>query len=145
MVDKKRSQEYRLRTAILLRDNNKCRWCGETNNLNIHHLNHENSTVDQLITLCRRCHNRIHLIENTHINGRVCVNLWCLNCREGETGVRFIVKKLQIKKWVYVCPDCGRGYIEDENGATIEEWINPFHSEMVILFPPTTLEVFPGV
>ena len=141
MVDTKRSQEYRLRNAFLLRDNNKCRWCGEVNNLNIHHLNHDKSTVDQIITLCRRCHNRIHLIENTHISGRVCVNLWCLRCREGETGTRFIVRKLQTKKWVNVCSNCGRGYIEDENGETIDEWINPFHSEMVILFPPTTLEV----
>ncbi len=141
MTQRKRGQEYQLRNAFLLRDNNKCRWCGEVDNLHVHHLNHEKSTVDQIITLCRKCHNRIHLIENIFINGRVCVNLWCLSCREGDTGARFITKELSTKKLVYVCPDCGRGFTKNENGEILEEWINPFHSEMIEIFPPTTLEI----
>lgn len=139
---KRRSQEYRLRKAVLLRDNNQCRWCDATNNLHVHHLNHEKSTINQIITLCRKCHNRIHLIEKTHIGGKDS-GMWCGYCREnGELVSRFMIKKLSTRKWVCVCPNCGRGVTLNYAFDDIDEWINPFHSEMMTLFPPTASEVW---
>ncbi len=135
-------KEYNLRNAVLLRDKNQCRWCDEANNLIVHHLNHGKSTVDQLITLCRKCHNRIHLIEKTHIDGEDS-GIWCGNCREnGEFISRFLIKRLSTKKDVWVCTNCGRGLIHNDDFDKLDEWINPFHSEMMDLFPPTVLEIW---
>lgn len=137
-----RGKEFNLRNAVLLRDDNKCRWCGRFDNLQVHHLNHEKSTVDQLITLCKRCHNRIHLIERTHIDGDLGY-IWCGNCRnDGELTTQFLTKILTNKNQISVCPNCGRGIIDDKNLDMIDEWVNPFHSEMMILYPPTAMEIW---
>ena len=53
------------RTQRLNLDNYKCQKCGETRNLEVHHLNYirfgnENINTD-LITLCRECHRQIEL------------------------------------------------------------------------------------
>ena len=62
-------QEKRL--EILKRDNYKCKYCGSTKNLCVHHKyylqypNHKkvkpwNYPNDALITLCNKCHYRVH-------------------------------------------------------------------------------------
>jgi hypothetical protein len=51
-----------LRTAVLIRDGCACRICGEAN-LDMLLVHHRKPGVDEmrfLITLCRRCHVRIH-------------------------------------------------------------------------------------
>ena len=59
------------RKSILKRDNYKCRYCSSTNNLCVHHKyylqypNHKkvkpwNYPDDALITLCNKCHYRVH-------------------------------------------------------------------------------------
>jgi hypothetical protein len=51
------------------RDNNKCVQCGETRNLNVHHLTYDNRGYEyrthetDLITLCEECHSAIHNIK----------------------------------------------------------------------------------
>ena len=44
----------------------KCEWCGSTNNLLVHHLdeNRYNNNIDNLITLCKRCHQNLHTKRN---------------------------------------------------------------------------------
>jgi 5-methylcytosine-specific restriction endonuclease McrA len=51
-----------LRTAVLIRDGCACRCCGESN-IEMLLVHHRRPSVDEmrfLITLCRRCHVRIH-------------------------------------------------------------------------------------
>lgn len=57
---------YFKRNEILLRDNNKCRKCGVTNNLHVHHKEYHRRQLAweynniYLITLCASCHKEIH-------------------------------------------------------------------------------------
>lgn len=69
-------QEYQLelkspswksrRLEILERDNHKCRFCGSTESLQVHHLEYENRLCaweyddNKLITLCGNCHKKQH-------------------------------------------------------------------------------------
>jgi hypothetical protein len=59
------------RQKILNRDNNKCVYCGEVHNLQVHHKYYSkypngfrvypwNYPDDALITLCDRCHKKVH-------------------------------------------------------------------------------------
>jgi hypothetical protein len=51
-----------LRTAVLIRDGCACRLCGECD-LEMLLVHHRRPGVDEmrwLLTLCRRCHNRVH-------------------------------------------------------------------------------------
>lgn len=61
----------KVRLLVLKRDNNHCRSCGSSINLHIHHLTYEHhlkelNNLDDLITLCKECHNEIH----GRINGK---------------------------------------------------------------------------
>lgn len=53
----------KIRMKILERDNNKCVNCGSPDRLEIHHtdkwLNSKNNNLDNLITLCRKCHRKL--------------------------------------------------------------------------------------
>lgn len=51
-----------LREGIKKRDKFKCQLCGNKNNLVVHHINEnkKNSNINNLITLCRHCHCKIH-------------------------------------------------------------------------------------
>lgn len=53
------------KNKILERDQHKCRRCGNTSNLQIHHMNicnyyAEDHIKDNLITLCVQCHMGLH-------------------------------------------------------------------------------------
>lgn len=59
------------RQKILNRDNNKCVYCGDVHNLQVHHKYYSkypngfrvypwNYPDDALITLCDRCHKKVH-------------------------------------------------------------------------------------
>lgn len=59
------------RQKILNRDNNKCVYCGEVHNLQVHHKYYSkypngfrvspwNYPDDALITLCDKCHKKVH-------------------------------------------------------------------------------------
>lgn len=56
---------------VRMRDRHRCRQCGSTVNLEVHHLTYRDSAgrsivgreaeyMDKLITLCAECHQRIH-------------------------------------------------------------------------------------
>ena len=44
----------------------KCEWCGSTKNLIVHHAdeNRYNNNLDNLVTLCRACHQKFHTKRN---------------------------------------------------------------------------------
>jgi len=51
------------REEILKRDNYECRECGSPNLLQVHHLNYNNlfdEKPEDLMTLCKPCHEKIH-------------------------------------------------------------------------------------
>lgn len=71
---KKFSQEYidyinsdewaKIRNKVLIRDNFKCSLCGNMRNLQVHHLNYnhfmnEENHLEDLMTLCNECHEKI--------------------------------------------------------------------------------------
>ena len=68
-----RSPEWKAKKLLVLeRDNYKCQQCGYTNNLHVHHLTYENVTneqLDDLVTLCKRCHRSEHKkkVKNTKL------------------------------------------------------------------------------
>lgn len=51
------------RQMVLERDNFRCRKCGTGKNLDVHHITYENignEPLDDLVTLCRNCHEEVH-------------------------------------------------------------------------------------
>lgn len=55
------------RQACFKRDGFICQKCGSAKNLVCHHLNYEHlgdEPLDDLLTLCRSCHNSIHQVDN---------------------------------------------------------------------------------
>jgi len=54
--------DKKLKTKILIRDNKQCKICGSSNKVVIHHINRNkhNSKENNLITLCRSCHLKVH-------------------------------------------------------------------------------------
>lgn len=56
------------RLRVLERDNNTCTKCGETNKLKliVHHKNRnkKDNRLNNLITLCKRCHPYLHYFED---------------------------------------------------------------------------------
>jgi 5-methylcytosine-specific restriction endonuclease McrA len=53
-----------VRTAVYARDRNRCRYCGTTADLHLHHIHYRSEGVDHsasnLITLCLEHHNLVH-------------------------------------------------------------------------------------
>lgn len=62
------SDEWKeVRNDRIFLDGYKCRMCGSAMNLVVHHITYErvpNEDMDDLITLCRDCHNRLHERDN---------------------------------------------------------------------------------
>lgn len=55
-----------IRERALMRDEYKCRLCGSSEHLHVHHARgahrfHEENHMEDIITLCEDCHSRIHL------------------------------------------------------------------------------------
>jgi len=58
-----------IRKIILRRDKYKCTVCNSTRDLNIHHTTYkhhfnEHKHLNELITVCERCHTNYHLIKD---------------------------------------------------------------------------------
>ena len=55
-----------LRKKVFRRDQNKCRACGSTESLQVHHLSYMNiyhEELDDLVCLCRTCHAAFHAVN----------------------------------------------------------------------------------
>jgi 5-methylcytosine-specific restriction endonuclease McrA len=57
---------YYYKQVVKDRDKNKCQMCGKKETLHVHHLDRDtfNNKHDNLITLCKECHTKIHTITN---------------------------------------------------------------------------------
>lgn len=68
------------KTRVFERDNNKCCDCGSVRGLTIHHKdgknifnsNEVNNEMDNLVTLCRSCHQRFHRNSRNPYGGIKC-------------------------------------------------------------------------
>jgi 5-methylcytosine-specific restriction endonuclease McrA len=64
-----------LRKQVLKRDRWRCRNCGSAENLQVHHMNLRSrlgdDCIENLITLCARCHERLHRIAGSRHAGLV--------------------------------------------------------------------------
>ena len=49
---------YTVRAVVLLRDEKKCRKCGDTEKLEVHHLSYPDWDLNELLTLCETCHGK---------------------------------------------------------------------------------------
>jgi 5-methylcytosine-specific restriction endonuclease McrA len=58
-----RSLWQRLRRAARLRDGNRCVRCGSSERPSVHHAVPGSSLLDDLVTLCSRCHRREHALK----------------------------------------------------------------------------------
>ncbi len=72
-VDYLTSNDWKIiRGNIIKRDNYKCRICSNEENLRVHHLTYQNifnEKDDDLITLCKECHEKEHIkIEITGLS-----------------------------------------------------------------------------
>ena len=58
------SDEWKeIRVDRIFLDGYKCRFCGSAKNLVVHHITYENvpnENMDDLLTLCKTCHNELH-------------------------------------------------------------------------------------
>lgn len=59
---------FRVRKTVILRDNKKCTRCESKKGLQVHHLTYKNhfkehEHLEDLVTLCRKCHKKEHNIE----------------------------------------------------------------------------------
>jgi hypothetical protein len=58
-----RSAEWKAKRAAVLKRDKKCRSCGSTRKLQVHHLTYERiyrERLTDLTTLCEGCHRRVH-------------------------------------------------------------------------------------
>lgn len=61
------SDAWKDKRDLMIKLKKKCEMCGETKDLQVHHLNYlnvGNEGQDDLIVLCRDCHNKLHEKEN---------------------------------------------------------------------------------
>lgn len=66
----------------LKRDNHSCQFCGEKKMLEVHHVDGEgengqnNHDLDNLMTLCRKCHKALHYVHLIRVDGK-----WYVKCK----------------------------------------------------------------
>lgn len=80
------------RQMVLERDNFRCRKCGTGKNLDVHHITYDhlgNEPLDDLVTLCRDCHNDVHKydFENMKFNNDYILGSDLSNCVEYDLSL----------------------------------------------------------
>lgn len=108
------------RQACFDRDGNKCTQCGSENNLVPHHIDHSgqseqpNHSLDNLVTLCKKCHMALH---DPNPNKRNRVECTCKICGETFEEVPSRIKGGRGK----TCSlECKYKYISLKNKGLIE-------------------------
>ena len=63
----------KIKNQVLERDNNRCRLCNSKEKLHVHHRTYDNlgnEKLEELITLCKKCHYITHKV-NPHLSYQV--------------------------------------------------------------------------
>lgn len=62
------SPEWKAKRKQKLKEvGHKCEECGSAKNLKVHHITYENlgnEDMDDLLVVCKRCHNKLHIVDN---------------------------------------------------------------------------------
>lgn len=66
-----RSIEYLIFRSKLLRENKKCKICGDPKDLTVHHLLGVKKDLFHCEVLCQKCHLQIHISERDNENGSI--------------------------------------------------------------------------
>lgn len=78
------------RDRVRRRDQGRCRWCGTTDDLNIHHVRYRSEggpdTPRNLITLCFTCHKKVHSDKRKY-QPVMLVWLWLFYVHDTEVSV----------------------------------------------------------
>lgn len=145
------------REQALIRDSNKCLMCESSDKVEVHHIdyNKKNSDIDNLMTLCKKCHGLTHhnrgfweMLFNTLTSGSKVVkkgwgleihlvnhDKYCLKYLVFFKGKRFSLHLHNLKQEMWQCVwgkfDC---YIED-NGR----------EDFFTFKPGQNIEIMPGV
>jgi hypothetical protein len=105
----------RRRSEVLQRDNNKCVVCNGTTRLCIHHKDgsgrgkpSHNNSLDNLVTLCNSCHNKIHATEQWKKISPIAPDgmKTCSYCSERKSLDSFGSDNSRRDKKNNVCKDC---------------------------------------
>ena len=65
--------------AVMERDGQQCKLCSVTDNLVVHHLDGSgeqdspNHGIENLVVLCRSCHNKVHRLDYRIVNGVIVI------------------------------------------------------------------------
>jgi hypothetical protein len=83
-----------IREKVYKRDNYKCKLCGSKENICVHHSTYDNlgnEILDDLITICKHCHNAFHKINpNISYKNYVLKNILIKEHLEKEEYIMFI-------------------------------------------------------
>jgi len=90
------------RELVLTRDRHTCQECGSQEDLVVHHINGPSDDPDNLITLCRQCHNpRItsggRWTDRIRLRISTFEKLRDIKEREGHTSIDSVIKTLLLK------------------------------------------------
>lgn len=111
-----------LRQLIIKRDEGKCRLCKKVEdetNLEIHHIKHEKSNFDEIITTCNVCHILIHNIETTLRKG----DLSIYSCGHCNGKPRLLQHKFSNESEIRICSNCLSGDYRVADGGLEGVWI----------------------
>lgn len=102
---------YYNKKKSLIRDKNRCQCCGKKEELITHHIdcNKQNSSISNLITLCKSCHISLHdryskatLRSNIIYNFFPDIFKWAeKRKKDGEDGIKKLSEKLPKKQPKY--------------------------------------------
>uniref|UniRef100_A0A6M3LS80 Uncharacterized protein n=1 Tax=viral metagenome TaxID=1070528 RepID=A0A6M3LS80_9ZZZZ len=111
-----------LRELIIRRDEGKCRLCKDIKNesdLEIHHIKHEQSDFDEIISTCDTCHTEIHKIETALRKGTIST----YSCGRCKDKPRFLQHKFYDKSEIRICPNCLCGDQKAADGSIEAIWL----------------------
>jgi len=107
------------RRIFLERDDFTCRWKGEKENLQVHHWFGDDSSLDEIMTLCKDCHDNAEYAILALRKGEESI-YWCFGCKES----RLLVHRIHHSpNNVWICPNCGRGFVDlKKDSEIIRAW-----------------------
>lgn len=111
-----------LRQLVIKRDKGKCRLCKRVEDetkLEIHHIKHEQSNFDEIITACNVCHTLIHNIETTLRKGGLSI----YSCEHCNGKPRLLQHKFSNGSEIRICSNCLSGDFRVADGSLEGLWI----------------------
>ncbi len=111
-----------LRQLIIRRDEGECQLCKDIkdeSNLEIHHIKHEQSDFDEIITTHNNCHEQSHKIEKALRKGGIS-SLSCGRCKDKP---RLIQHRLSNDSEIRICPNCLCGDLRAADGSLECIWL----------------------